>query len=473
MDSSKLTIQDARVLLDEGKITAVDLAARYVARAKERNEELNAYLEIFDDVEEQARRADEIMAQGNATALTGIPLAIKDNILIKGHKASSASKILENYVASYDAHVITKLKDAGAVFVGRTNMDEFALGSSTENSAFGPTKNPHDVMRIPGGTSGGSAAAVADGLAIAALGTDTGGSIRQPAALCGVVGYKPTYGAVSRYGVMAAASSLDQVGTLATTVSDAEALFETIRGIDAQDSTSLPESSFAAMRAPKKIGVPRHFLTEGVDADVLEAFNSSLKKLEEEGYQIIEVELPNIQYALASYYIVNPAEVSTNLARYDGIRYGTSHKGEDLLGDYMQTRGEGFGKESRRRILIGTFVLSSGYADAYYRKATAVREQIRDDFRKVFESVDVIATPTSPTPAFKIGERSSDPLEMYAADIFTVPVNLTGVPAISIPMGKVNRDGSNLPIGMQFIAAHGADSSIFSIGKEFERIVGA
>jgi len=471
MELRNLTIKEARALLDEKKVTSVELSDAYVQHAKERNSELNAYLEIFDDVEEQAKKADEIIAQGKGSMLTGIPVAIKDNILIKDHTASGASKILENYVASYDAHVIEQLKNSGAVFIGRTNMDEFAMGSSTENSAFGVTKNPTDTTRIPGGSSGGSAAAVAGDLAIAALGTDTGGSIRQPASLCGLVGFKPTYGAVSRYGAMAMGSSLDQIGPLTKTVEDAEYLFTAIRGEDARDATSLPDSVFSTGTTPKKIGIPKAFLTEGVDEDVLKAFNESVEQLEKEGYEIVDVELPNMKYALAAYYIVMPAEASTNLARYDGVRYGVLEKGKDLLDDYMQTRGKGFGKESRRRILIGAFVLSSGYADAYYRKATAVREQIRDDFRKAFEEVDVIVTPTSPTPAFKIGEKANDPLAMYAADIFTVPVNLAGVPAISIPMGTVSREESDLPVGIQFIAPHGADNSLFSIGKDFERIV--
>lgn len=465
-----MTIQQARSLLDSGNMTAVELANMYLEKIAAKNDELHAYLEVFDDVAAQAERADAMIAAGTATAVTGIPFAIKDNILIRDHVASSASKILANYRATYDAHVITNLKEAGAVFIGRTNMDEFALGSSTENSAYGPTHNPHDTSRIPGGTSGGSAAAIAADIAVAALGTDTGGSIRQPAALCGVVGFKPTYGAVSRYGVMAAASSLDQVGPLAKTVQDARDVFSIIRGHDARDATSLPETFFTDSQNPKKIGVPRGFLHNGVDEDVLATFNASLEAMEARGYELVDVELPNMKYALASYYIINPAEVSTNLARYDGVRYGVSHKGEDLLDDYKQTRGRGFGKESRRRIMVGTFVLSSGYADAYYRKAAAVREQIREDFKRVFEEVDVIATPTTPTPAFKIGEKSDDPLAMYAADIFTVPINLTGVPAISVPMGRVTREGTELPVGMQFIAPHGFDSSLFSIGEDFEKI---
>lgn len=469
-DLTNLTIETARELLDSKKVTAVELAAAYVARAHEKNEELNAYLEIFADVEDQAKYADNMIAEGKAQALTGIPIAIKDNILINGRIASGASKILEHYVATYDAHVIEKLKEAGAVFIGRANMDEFAMGSSTENSAFGVTKNPHDTTRVPGGSSGGSAAAVAADIAIVGLGTDTGGSIRQPAAVCGLVGYKPTYGAVSRYGAMAMGSSLDQIGPLTKTVADAEALFTTIRGQDSRDATSLPDVQFTPEKKVHTIGVPRHFLNEGVDPDVLEAFEASLEGLKSSGYEVVDIELPSVKYALAAYYIVMPAEVSTNLARYDGIRYGTQVLGKDLIDDYKQTRREGFGAESRRRILLGAFVLSSGYADAYYRTATAVREQIREDFEKAFAQVDVIATPTSPTPAFKIGEKTDDPLAMYAADIFTVPVNLTGVPAISIPMGMVERDGAHLPVGIQFIAPQKEDATLFTIGKEFEKI---
>ena len=417
MELQNLTIEEAHTLLTQGSITAVDLAESYLARAKEKNKEINAYLEIFDDVLDQARVADEIISAGKATKLTGIPIAIKDNILINGRIASGGSKILENYVAAYDAYVIEKLKAEGAVCIGRTNMDEFAMGGSTENSAYGTTKNPYNLDRVPGGSSGGSAAAVAADMAIAALGTDTGGSIRQPAALCRLVGFKPTYGAVSRYGVMALGSSLDQVGSFGKTVADAETLFKSIRGSDSRDSTSLPDDFFREGTSIKKIGVPRQFFTEGVDKDVIATFEESLEALKGKGYEIVDIELPTSKYALAVYYIIMPAEASTNLARYDGIRYGVQVQGKDLLDDYMQTRKEGFGAEVRRRILLGTFVLSSGYADAYYRKAIAVRNQIKREFEKVLNDVDVIATPTSPTPAFKIGDKVSDPLAMYAQDI--------------------------------------------------------
>ncbi|MDP2649969.1 MAG: Asp-tRNA(Asn)/Glu-tRNA(Gln) amidotransferase subunit GatA, partial [bacterium] len=384
--------------------------------------------------------------------------------------ASAGSKILENYVASYDAFVVEKLKAQHAVFLGRTNMDEFAMGSSTENSAFGVTKNPHDLKRVPGGSSGGSAAAVAAGLALAALGSDTGGSVRQPAALCGVIGLKPTYGTVSRRGLIAMGSSLDQIGTFGKNTEDARLLFEAVRGHDGMDSTSLADDFFTdtANGELKVIGVPRNFLKEGVDADVLERFEKVLTNLASAGYEVRDIDLPNVRYALPAYYIIMPAEASTNLARFDSLRYGVAHEGDSLLEDYKKTRGEGFGMETRRRILIGTFVLSSGYADAYYRKAEAVRELIRADFAHAFENVDVIATPTSPVPAFKIGERATDPLAMYAADIFTVPVNMAGVPAVSVPMGTVERDGTHLPTGLQFIAPHGAEGRLFVLGASVE-----
>jgi aspartyl-tRNA(Asn)/glutamyl-tRNA(Gln) amidotransferase subunit A len=469
MDIKKLTLAEARKKLDAKEMSAVELTAEVKKAAEAKNPELHAYLELFDSATEDAKNADAIIAKGEAQALTGIPLAIKDNILIEGHVASAASKILEHYTASYDATVTKKLKGQSAVLLGRTNMDEFALGGSTENSAFGPTKNPHDMTRVPGGTSGGSAAAVAAGIALGALGTDTGGSIRQPSAFSGVVGLKPTYGRVSRFGVIAAASSLDQVGCISKNVADTKLMYGAIMGHDANDSTSLPDTFFkTAILKPKKIGVPRTFLQKGIDADVLSTFEHSLEKLKSLGYELVEIELPTFPKALATYYIINPAEVSSNLSRYDGIRYGHSVDADNIREVYNQSRGTGFGKEARRRIIIGSFVLSSGYADAYYRKALAVREMLRDDIVKAFASVDVIATPTTPTPAFKIGEKE-DPLAMYAGDIFTVPVNLTGVPAISIPMGTVVRDGVNLPVGFQFIAPHGAEEALFMIGSDFEK----
>lgn len=469
MNLATLTIAEARRALDAKEYSALDLTNAYLKEIAERDGEIHAYLEVWEkEAREDAKRADERIAKGDVAPLTGIPLAIKDNILIKGRIASSASKILEHYVASYDATVIQKLKAQGAVFLGRTNMDEFALGSSTENSAYGPTKNPHDTTRVPGGTSGGSAAAVAANMALAALGSDTGGSIRQPAAFCGVVGIKPTYGAVSRFGLMAAASSLDQIGVLAKTVADADAVLEGIRGYDANDSTSLKMNNSVSSDG-KRIGVPRSFLSKGMDADMLAVFESTLEALRGKGYSIIDIELPTLQYALAMYYIINPAEVSTNLSRYDGIRYGLSSPADVIQEVYSKTRSVGFGAETRRRILVGAFVLSAGYADAYYRKARVARDLLRQDFKRAFESVDAIAIPVSPTPAFKIGKNTADPLAMYLEDIFTVPVNLAGIPAMSIPSGTVERDGVKLPVGFQLMSAHGGEGTLFSIGKDVEK----
>lgn len=470
MDLSSLTIERARKALDAKEYTALALTEAYLEAIAKKDGDIHAYIEVWaDSAREEARRADDMIANGTAKPLTGIPLGIKDNILVEGRIISSASKLLEHYRASYDATVIRKLKEQGAVFLGRTNMDEFALGASTEHSIYGPTKNPHDTSRVPGGTSGGSTAAVAADLALGALGSDTGGSIRQPAALCGVVGLKPTYGAVSRYGLMAAASSLDQIGAMAKTTADARIILDAISGHDENDSTSLPDASPARTALRKVLGVPRAFLKEGSDADVLEQFEKTLEGLAKAGYEIRDIELPHVPYSLAVYYIINPAEVSTNLARYDGIRYGLSVPADDITGVYHATRSN-FGPEVRRRILIGTFVLSSGYADAYYRKARAVRELVKDDFAKAFKGVDAVVLPTSPTPAFKIGEKSGDPLAMYAADMFTVPVNLTGLPAISVPSGSVTRDGVPLPVGFQIIAAHRQEAALFAIGEDVERL---
>lgn len=470
MDLSKLTISSARKALDAKEFTALELTDAYLAEIEKRDPEIHAYLEVWkDSAREEAKAADERIAKGDVKPLTGIPIAVKDNILIKGRIASSASKMLENYRASYDATVITKLKEQGAIFLGRTNMDEFALGGSTENSAFGPTKNPIDTARVPGGTSGGSSAAVAGNLALAALGSDTGGSIRQPSAFCGVVGLKTTYGTVSRFGLMAAASSLDQIGPITKNTEDARMMREAIAGYDANDSTSLPENVRTAAKNLKKvIGVPRALLEKGVDPDVLAAFEKTLTDLRTAGYEVRDIELPNLAHSLAVYYIINPAEVSTNLARYDGIRYGLSVPAEDISSVYEKSRGQGFGPEVRRRILVGTFVLSSGYADAYYRKARAVRALIRSDLEKAFEGVDAIATPTSPIPAWKLGEKS-DPVAMYAADIFTVPVNLAGVPALSVPSGSVQRDGKALPVGFQLIGPHHGEDALLMIGADVEK----
>lgn len=468
VDLSKLTVASARKSLDAKEFSSRELTDAYLAEIKKKDGDIHAYLEVWEDqARAEAERADAMIARGESTTLTGIPMGIKDNILIEGRIASAASKILGNYHASYDAFVTQKLKQEGAVFLGRTNMDEFAHGSSTENSAYGPSKNPHDITRVPGGSSGGSAAAVAAGMALVALGSDTGGSIRQPAAHCGLVGLKPTYGAVSRNGLIAMGSSLDQIGPLARTVEDAKLLHAVLRGHDPKDSTSLIDST-PHISKPKKIGVPRKFLESGVDADLLANFEKALQKLKSQGYDILDVEMPNLPYGLAVYYIVMPAEVSTNLARFDGIRYGHSVQAGTLAEVYAKSRGEGFGPEARRRILVGTFVLSSGYADAYYRKARAVRAAITAEFASAFNQVDAIAVPTTPSPAFKFGSKA-DPLAMYAEDIFSVPVNLAGVPAISVPMGMVDRDGTQLPTGLQLIAPHLGEETLFTIAGDVEK----
>lgn len=464
---SNLTIAKARKMLDNGQISAVELAKYYLKNIEEKNKELNIFLEVYDDVLEQAKEAQKIIDSGNSKSLTGIPLAIKDNILIKGKKASGASKILENYTAAYDATVIKKLKEERAVFLGRTNMDEFAMGGSTENSAFGVTKNPIDPKRVAGGSSGGSAAAVAAVMALGALGSDTGGSVREPAGFCGLVGLKPTYGSVSRYGLMAMGSSLDVIGPIAKTVEDAEIIFNSIKGKDEMDSTSININPTSLKLRGTKIGVPHHLLKgEGISKEVKENLNESIEKLKKLGFEIKDIKLPNIDKSLAIYYIIIPAEVSSNLARYDGIKYGLSVDGKDLLDVYKKTRGEGFGAEVRRRIILGTYVLSSGYYDSYYGKAMLAREMVRAEFQFAFKEVDVILTPTAPFPAWKIGEKKS-PLENYLADIFTVSANIVGIPAISLPSGFTKIDGKNLPLGIQLMSPHSSEETLFKTGKAF------
>ncbi len=470
IDLKILTIKKAHEDMKSGVYSAVELAQAYLDTSLEKNKEINAYLEIFSDVIEQAKEADKKFKDGTATLLTGIPFAIKDNILIKGRIASSASKILENYHATYDATVINKLKSEGAVFVGRANMDEFAMGGSTENSAYGVTKNPIDITRVAGGSSGGSVAAVAMDGALVSLGSDTGGSIRQPASFCGLVGLKPTYGRVSRYGVMAMGSSLDQIGPIGKTVADVEIIYNVLKGKDENDSTTISDETYLSKTISKKpvIGVPKHFLTgEGIHKDVLSNFNDSLEKFKKLGYEVKEISLPNIAYSLAVYYVIMPAEVSSNLSRFDGMRFGFHKDGANGIEDYFESRGAGFGKEARRRILLGTYVLSSGYYDAYYNRANAVRRIITQDFLKAFENVDIILTPTTPAPAFKIGEKVSDPVAMYLEDIFTVTANLTGMPAMSIPSGFSEIDSKSLPLGIQMTARLGEEKVLFEVGKEF------
>jgi aspartyl-tRNA(Asn)/glutamyl-tRNA(Gln) amidotransferase subunit A len=462
---NELSIQEAAKGLRAKEFSVRELWDACSTAAKERNAELNVYLELFEADEAAIEVAQERIDAGDAPLLCGIPLAIKDNILIQGRIASAASKMLANYEATYDATVIRKLKEADALFLGRANMDEFAMGSSTEHSAYGPTRNPIDPLRVPGGSSGGSAAAVAAGMAIASLGTDTGGSIRQPAAHCGLVGLKPTYGAVSRYGAIALGSSLDQIGPLTRTVADAKTLFDTLKGPDDHDATSNPPDLFPAVAAPEalRIGVPRT-LMDGVDEDLKSVFEETLTRLEAAGHTLVDVELPTSTYALPMYYVIMPAEASTNLARYDGMRYGLARRGATLLDDYLESKSEGFGPETQRRILLGTFVLSSGYIDAYYRKAEAARNVLRAEYAAAFQSCDVIAFPTTPSPAFAFGEKSEDPVSMYLEDIFTVTANLTGMPALSVPMGTVDRGSSKLPIGVHFTAPQGGEEVLFKIG---------
>lgn len=463
-----MTIKELRKKFVAGTYTPTQAVADALAIIKDKDREIHAFLDVYEDAIVAAEEATKRYQQeGEKTPpLLGIPLAVKNNILIKGKRATGASKILEHYTAVYDATIIERLREAGVIFIGSTNMDEFAMGSSTENSAFGPTKNPHEPSRVPGGSSGGSAAAVAMGAVPVAIGTDTGGSIRQPASFCGLVGYKPTYGAVSRYGLMAMGSSLDQAGPLTHTVADAELVHEIMAGKDKMDMTTIDVETYPAVSIKDKytIGVPRDFLKSGIDDDVMKRFEETIKTLQNDGHRVVDVELPLFEQGLAAYYISMPAEVSSNLARYDGVRYGLHVEGKNLLEDYMKTRAAGFGAEVKRRILLGTYVLSAGYFDAYYAKAEQVRNLMRSELAEIFKKVDLVMTPTTPMPAFKIGELS-DPLSVYAQDIFTVPVNLTGIPAISIPMGTVEREGNKLPVGVQYMGPHGGDKRLFSFGK--------
>ncbi len=469
MTSMPKTIAELRAAYLSGTLTPTDVIDAVFQVIAERDGEIHAFLHVYEDAKAAAVVATEILArEGEASpVLTGIPVAVKNNILVAGKPATAASKILENYIASYDATVVARLKAAGAIIVGDTNMDEFAMGGSTENSAFGPTKNPIDVTRVPGGSSGGSAAAVAMGAVPVAIGTDTGGSIRQPASYCGIVGFKPTYGAVSRYGLIALGSSIDQAGPLTHTVADAALIHGVIAGQDAMDSTTIAPDTYPAvpLKETYTIGVPRDFLGSGVDADVMEVFEAHLASLKAAGHTIVDIELPLFEKGLAAYYVSMPAEVSSNLARFDGIRYGLSLPGETLLDVYENSRGAGFGAEVKRRILLGTYVLSAGYVDAYYGKAETARALMREELAEAFTRVDLVVTPAAPTPAFTFGEFS-DPVSVYKQDIFTVPVNLTGVPALAFPGGRVVRDGVSLPVGVQYIAPHGGDARLFAFGTK-------
>lgn len=463
IDLSTLTIKSAREGLKSGKFSARELAEASLEQIKNKNGEWNAFQEVFDNVLVQADEADKQIKKGTDLPLLGVPICLKDNMLVSGQKVSAGSKILENFTAQINSTVVEKLQKAGAVIIGRTTMDEFAMGSSTENSAFGPAKNPHDTTRVPGGSSGGSAVAVAGNMALGALGSDTGGSIRQPASFCGVVGLKPTYGRVSRSGLIAMSSSLDQIGPFTKTVTDTEIIYEVIKGQDPLDSTTMSEETYPKEKQfNKTIGVPRKFFNQdGISEGTKKNIEDVIKKFESLGYKIVDVELPTIGYSLAVYYILMPAEVSSNLARFDGVKYGMHLDGKDGIDDYFKTRGAGFGKEVRRRIILGTYVLSSGYYDAYYGTAERVKKIITDEIRNVFENVDLILTPTTPTPAFKFGEKSS-PLAMYLEDIFTVPANISGCPSISLPFGTEN----NLPLGIELTADLGREDNLFTAGKE-------
>lgn len=470
MDIAGLTIAEARRRLKSRKLSPVALLDAVNAAIAGTDPRIGGYLSRdHDKARTAAERADVDLPLG------GIPVAIKDVINVEGEPCTCASKILQGYTAPYDATVIAKLRAAGAIPFGRTNMDEFAMGSSTENSSAQITRNPHDPERIPGGSSGGSAAVVAAGEALAALGSDTGGSIRQPAALCGCVGLKPSYGRVSRFGLVAFASSLDQIGPFTHTVEDAALVLQAIAGHDPNDSTSLdvpvPDYSAGMNDGVKgmKLGVPKEYFVEGTDPQVAARVREAIEVYRSLGAEIVEVSLPHTKYAVADYYIIATAEASANLARFDGVRYGHRASGaQDLSEHYGRTRGEGFGREAKRRIILGTYVLSSGYYDAYYLRAQKVRTLIRRDFEEAFKQVDGLVSPTSPVPAFKIGERMQDPLQMYLADIFTIAANLAGICGISIPCGDVELEGKKLPVGLQIMAPAFEEARLLRIARAYE-----
>jgi aspartyl-tRNA(Asn)/glutamyl-tRNA(Gln) amidotransferase subunit A len=466
-----LTIHEARGLLDTGEVTSVALVEAVLGRTLAVDNDVKAYLTLTpEEALEQARAADA--GTGGSLPLRGIPLAIKDVICTKGVPTTCASHILENFVPPYDATAIVRLREAGAVLLGKANNDEFAMGSSTENSAFFPTHNPWDLGRVPGGSSGGSAAAVAAGECLGALGTDTGGSVRQPAAFCGVVGLKPTYGRVSRYGLIAFASSLDQIGVLAKDVTDAAILLGAIAGHDPLDSTSVdaPAPDYTAALTGDvrgvRVGVPREYFIEGMQPEVEAAVRAALDELDQMGAELVETSLPHTEYALPVYYLIAPAEASTNLARYDGVRYGLREEESALEDTYQATRGRGFGQEVKRRIMLGTYALSAGYYDAYYLKAQKVRTLIKQDFDRAFEQVDVIIAPTSPTTAFRIGEKVGDPLRMYLSDVFTLSMNLAGICGLSLPCGF---DDAGLPIGMQVMGPAFGEEQVLRVAYAYEQ----
>jgi aspartyl-tRNA(Asn)/glutamyl-tRNA(Gln) amidotransferase subunit A len=470
---SSLSISRLAPLLARKEVSPVQVTEELLKRIKERDGELHTYLTVDETgALAQAREAEARLARGQGGPLTGIPLALKDVLITRGLRTTCASRILENFVPPYDATVVGLLRDAGAVFLGKVNMDEFAMGSSTENSAFGPTHNPWRRDYIPGGSSGGSAAAVAADLCIASLGSDTGGSIRQPAAHCGVVGLKPTYGRVSRYGLVAYASSLDQIGPLTKEVRDAALLLQAIAGHDPRDSTSIPDPVPDYLEAlgrelkGLKVGVPREYFGHGLDQEVEAAIRRALETLASLGAELVEVSLPHTDYAVATYYVIAVAEASSNLARYDGVKYGLRAEGGNLLEMYALTRTTGFGAEVRRRIMLGTYVLSAGYYEAYYQKASQVRNLIRGDFETAFKKCALLAAPVSPTPAFRLGEKLADPLTMYLSDIFTISANLAGIPGISVPCGF---SSLGLPIGLQLLGPPLGEATVLQAAYAFEQ----
>lgn len=469
-----LTIKQMSEKLHSGEITSVQLTQHYLSRISQFDAELNAYVTVTPELAiAMAEEADKKIAAGEAELLTGIPVAHKDIFCTDGVKTSCSSKMLDNFIAPYDAHVVTQLKRVGMPILGKTNMDEFAMGSSSESSYYGPTKNPWDHKAVPGGSSGGAAAVIAAGLAPLATGTDTGGSIRQPAAFCGITGIKPTYGAVSRFGIIAYASSFDQAGPMTRSAEESAWLLNAMAGFDERDSTST-EGARADYTAELnnslqglKVGVPAEYFGEGLDADVASAVKAAIAEVEKLGAEVIEVNLPNKDLAVPSYYVLAPAEASTNLSRFDGVRFGYRCENPTDLDDlYKRSRSEGFGEEVKRRIMVGAYALSAGYYDAYYLKAQKLRRMVRDDFTKAFESCDVIMGPVAPSTAFNIGEKSDDQVSMYLSDLYTIPVNLAGLPAISVPAGFANER----PVGLHIIGPYFSEAKLLNVGHQFQQV---
>ena len=476
MELHGLGISELSHLLKKGEVSAREVLESVYSRIEAVEDRIKAYVSLTrDEAHEMAEKAERDISSGLGKVLSGIPIAVKDNMCTRRILTTCSSRILHNFIPPYESTVTAKLLDNGYVLAGKTNLDEFAMGSSTENSGFHTTRNPWDTERIPGGSSGGSAAAVAADECIAALGSDTGGSIRQPASLCGVVGLKPTYGRVSRYGLVAFASSLDQIGPITKNVTDSAILLNIISGMDRLDATSAPVAvpDFMSVLGMDikglKLGIPKEYFIEGMDPEVNASVKEAIRKFESLGADTVEVSLPHTGYAVATYYVLATSEASSNLARYDGVKYGFRTEGRDLMDMYMRSRAQGFGAEVKRRIMLGTYALSSGYYDAYYKKAQQVRTLIKTDFENAFNDVDLIVTPTSPTPAFKLGEKTADPLQMYLADIFTISVNLAGVPGISLPCGFTS---DNLPIGLQLIAKHFDEETLLKASYAYEQSTG-